>query len=182
MRQDQGRVGSNGHQSPPGPVRQHPTPSQGTGQGPAQAPQPPGTPPPHSDCPLPALLPTLLSSYPYRGGPAVDAALMVSQGLGQRPTLLTPAQHPGWPRAEATGSMVGPGVTRGQGPGARSHEATGDRGLPGHSLGPGLAGLVVPWGEVPRWARGTVCNKDSRTVSSPPPQGPGRGCCWGLVL
>lgn len=113
---------------------------------------------------------------------AVDAALTVSQGLGQRPTLLTPAQHPGWPRAEATGSMVGPGVTRGQGPGARSHEATGDRGLPGHSLGPGLAGLVVPWGEVPRWARGTVCNKDSRTVSSPPPQGPGRGCCWGLVL
>lgn len=40
-----------------------------------------------------------------------------------------------------------------------------------HSLGPGLAGLVVARGEVSRWAPHTVCNKASRLHSSAAPRG-----------
>lgn len=37
----------------------------------------------------------------------------------------------------------------------------------GHSLGPGLASLVVARGEVPCWARGTVYNKDKDSLGHP---------------
>lgn len=54
----------------------------------------------------------------------------------------------------------------------------------GDSLGPGLAGLVVAWREVSWGARGTVCNKDSRTGSAHLQLLWGPGCCsyWGLGL
>lgn len=95
----------------------------------------------------------------------------------------------GWARAEQ-GSWWGQGHHRvGQGkghgesgPGAPSQQLPTPRPDPsprpqatqalrpqGHSLGPGLAGLVIARGEVSWWAWGTVCNRVSRLCPSASP-------------
>lgn len=88
-------------------------------------------------------------------------------------------RHPTLACYEGWKEEAGPGLSRGQGrrggpgpgdppasslllpdpaPGSQAPAALAARPL-GHSLGPGLAGLVVAWGKVSWWARGTVCSE-----------------------
>lgn len=100
-----------------------------------------------------------------RGRPGVMGAGAIVGGRGQE-----------LPQPVASCSLAWPPVPRHLG--HLSPPALGD------SLGPGLAGLVVARREVSWGARGTVCNKDSRTGSAHLQLLWGPGCCsyWGLGL